>query len=1325
MAHHHLFRTVLKSSRSLVAFRIRVIVGSKPRVTSPKWSQRKTHLIDMLRLTLLGKPELSKGGQTVSRFAYRKSLALLAYLAVTGRPHTRDTLIGLFWPEATESNARASLRKTLFDLRRDVEPYLLINRHEVALNQDAPCYLDVRAFEAGVDAGDVSPVGIERLKQAVELYQGEFLEGYYVRDAPGFEDWVLAQRARLRERAFQALYTLASYFSEKGPSERAAGIDYTTRLLALEPWREEAHRQLMLLLAVAGQRGAALAQYETCRQVLTDELGVEPGSETTRLYEQIRDEEFPGERPSRAPQERYQTAWVPLVTLPTTEDASEARRPVFVAREGELARLGTYLDAALDGRGQVVFVTGGPGQGKTALMHEFALRALDAHPDLLVALGNCNAYSGVGDPYLPFREVLGALSGDIAGALSREHAQRLWAAIPIAVQTLLSQGPYLIDTLVPGPPLLGRANAVATAQDAGWHDELNRWLERPRSEVGGLEQSALLAQVANTLRAFSAHHPLLLVLDDLQWADTGSVSLLFHLVRQLAAAGGRALIVGAYRPEEISTSRRIAGQPDENQVKNGQHPLEQVLPETKRYFGDVWLDLTRVDEIEGQRFVNGLVDVEPNRLGTDFRTALARRTRGHPLFTVELLRSMREQGQLIRGDEGEWVEGRDLDWTTIPARAEAAIQARVCRLDEMLHEVLVVASVEGEAFTAQVIARVLDIPERKLLRLLSQELVARHRLVSEAGEDAIGERRFSRHRFAHALFQEYVYNGLSAGERCVLHYQVGAALEELHGDQTDEIAVQLAMHFADADVPKKAMHYYGRAADAAARVFANTEAIDHYRRALEWAKRIDIDSASLVQLYTGLGRAHELNSEFDRAVAVYEEMEQVARQCKDRTIELAALMAHAAIKAVPTSVISSIRAQTLGERALTLARQLGDSAAEAKILWTLSLAYFFDNRLAEAIEYGERSLALARQLDLRNQMAQTLNDLGSFCYMYSGHIEQANAALGEATALWRELDNLPMLADSLSSSAVAHVYAGEYDRALAASEEAFGISASIDNVWGKSYRLWKLGLVFAEWGEWSRALNAMQECIRLGELAGFMPSQTYTRADLAALYGELGATARAMELVQLALSVGESHKHLTDRGPILAVQASLYLRDGDLAAAAEAIEAAKASPYLDTWRVYGIPVRLTDAQLALALGEHDRAVGEMEHLLVDLQQFGTWGQVPYALYVLGRALAELGKPKEARERWLEACSHAEAMGSQRILWRITHALSHFEPDPAVAERLGTKARQVLRSIVEHIDDLEVRESFLRKPDVRAVLEPARVGVSIVEPLVHHESVDQT
>ena len=135
-----------------------------------------------------------------------------------------------------------------------------------------------------------------------------------------------------------------------------------------------------------------------------------------------------------------------------------------------MAQLDTYLDKALTGQGQVAFINGGPGRGKTALMRAFAQRAMAAHPDLLVASGNCNAFAGVGDPYLPFREVLALLTGDVesrwaAGTLSRDHAQRVWSALPQTLPAFVEHGPFLVNAFVPGKALLSRADQVTTAQD--------------------------------------------------------------------------------------------------------------------------------------------------------------------------------------------------------------------------------------------------------------------------------------------------------------------------------------------------------------------------------------------------------------------------------------------------------------------------------------------------------------------------------------------------------------------------------------------------------------------------------------------------------------------------------------------------------------------------------------------------------------------------------------------------------------------------------------------------------------------------------------------
>jgi tetratricopeptide (TPR) repeat protein len=422
---------------------------------------------------------------------------------------------------------------------------------------------------------------------------------------------------------------------------------------------------------------------------------------------------------------------------------------------------------------------------------------------------------------------------------------------------------------------------------------------------------------------------------------------------------------------------------------------------------------------------------------------------------------------------------------------------------------------------------------------------------------------------------------------------------------------------------------------------------------------------------------------------------------------LASLMARVTIQAVETLVHDPVRAQVLGEQALVLARELGDQAAEAKSLWNLSLAYYYGNRLVQAIEYGERSLALAREHNLREQMAQTLNDLGSICYIYSGRIQRAKEVLHEASLLWRELGNLPMLADSLASSAVAHVFAGEFDQAIAFSEEAYQIGHSIDNLWAQSYSRWKVGRAYWERGEWGQAISVMEESIRLGELAGFPPPQANTRAELAALYGDLGAVERGLETARLALSVAETQNPV-QRSFTLSILTCLQLLNGDVADAKATIEEAKNDLYRNSGRGFFDTVTIAEAELGLKLGDFRQALAATDALLTDLRQYGMRVHKAYALYLQGQALWGLGQEEAARDRFLEARAEAEAIGSRRTLWRILYALSQLEAEPMEAERLRQGARRVIEYIADHIGQVELRESFLYLPDVQVVLAPVEV-----------------
>ena len=300
----------------------------------------------VLEIRLFGGVAIRRGDAPISGFVSSKAPALLAYLAVTARTHQREALAALLWGEMTDADAKNNLRQTLSNLRKLVDPHLIITRETVGWNTAVPYILDVAQFENQLHTarGTDLLTRIAALQQATALYQGDFLAGFYVRDAPEFEEWMLAQRARYRELTLHTLHALAEHHLSRG--EYGQAIDSATRLLTLEPWREEAHRQLMLAQLRSGQRSAALAQYKLCRQLLSDELGVAPSPETSALFERIRDAR-------------------PRIHLPTSTTP-------FVGRHNELAYL---LRLLADPTCHLVTISGTGGSGKTRLALETAARA--------------------------------------------------------------------------------------------------------------------------------------------------------------------------------------------------------------------------------------------------------------------------------------------------------------------------------------------------------------------------------------------------------------------------------------------------------------------------------------------------------------------------------------------------------------------------------------------------------------------------------------------------------------------------------------------------------------------------------------------------------------------------------------------------------------------------------------------------------------------------------------------------------------------------------------------------------------------------------------
>ena len=775
------------------------------------------HFLGPFRATLNGAP--------LDGFDSNKVRALLAYLAMErNRPHSREVLAGMLWPEQSQRSAMDNLRYALADLRKVLgdadgdHPFLIVSRELIQFDPASDFWLDVVEFERlcaqkqGLE-NDPSQLPVQHLQEAVHLYQGGFLEGFTVSRSAPFEEWMLNRREHLHRELVSNLYFLAVFYERLGLFQPA--FQATWRLVELEPWQEEAQQQLMRLLVFDGQRSAALEQYETCKKILANELGVEPSDQTRRLYESIRDGTlyipFHFARPPQLPGEIH----------------TQIPRSHFFAREEELQQLSNNLEACLAGRNQVLFVTGEAGSGKTSLVKEFINLSLQRLPGLVAVYSNCNAFTGTSDPYLPFIEILSMLTGDldqfwIMGSGSRDIAARLWSAASEAVQALIESGPDLIGRLVAGEELLARARVLPRVKT----DRLETILRRNEAlhlqtlpGSGGTRQSGLFEQVLSVFKRIARHHSLILALDDLQWADADTVNLLFFLCRRLV--GSRIMILGIYREEELTVDS--SGKPS---------PFLSVLRELQTSHGGQRIDLSQAD---GRQFIQCLVDSEPNQLGDEFRHTLERVTGGIPLFSIELLRAMQERGDLRSNEHGQWVEASPLNWDQLPPRVEAVIAEQVDRLPPAWQNVLTVASVEGDDFTAETVARVLSLDPQELAQQLSGPIAKHHRMIYAAGVQQLGGEaaHLSHFRFRHHLFQHYFYFRQDIVERSRRHEEVGYALEATYGGQKSEYAISLAHHFEQAGMREKAAVYLLQAGKKAVSLFANERAIAHFHKGLE------------------------------------------------------------------------------------------------------------------------------------------------------------------------------------------------------------------------------------------------------------------------------------------------------------------------------------------------------------------------------------------------------------------------------------------------------------------------------------------------------------
>ena len=961
---------------------------------------------------------------------------------------------------------------------------------------------------------------------------------------------------------------------------------------------------------------------------------------------------------------------------------------VFVSRENELARLHGFLERAVAGQGQVCFVTGEGGSGKTSLNRRFALEAQAAHETLLIATGNCNAQTGIGDPYLPFREMLGLLTGHVAeqsrqDAVNAENAGRVGRFLKVSKRVISDLGPDLVDILVPGAGLATKVGKLVV-DDSGLLNKMG--LTQAPDPVVGLraltsaEQTRIFEQYTAVLRALAQERPLALVLDDLQWIDESSASLLFHLARRIG--GSRILIIASYRPEDLALGRG-----------EQRHPLAPLLAELKREFGDVEIPLGDGDGTSARAFTDALLDSEPNRLGASFRQLLARRTHGHPLFTAELLRTMRERGDLTRDADGHWIEGPDLDWDVLPARVEGAIEERIRRLPQDLQELLSIASVEGEVFTAEVVARLTERDTRQVVRRLTHELDRQHALVREEGRERVGTARLSRFRFRHNFFQAYLYDTLGDSEREVLHEDVADALEALHDGHTAEIAVHLARHYEAAQSLDKAAHHCLQAGRRAVAVFAHGEAAALALRGLHALGQLP-DTPERRQQKLDLmllaGNAQRLSGAWADSMSTFREAAELAERAGLPEVMAEAalgyehpryrynlpetitreLLGHA-LAALPdrdsplrvrvlaglarasasTSTGLSDAAVRMADEAVAMARRLDDPQA---LLEALEMRFLFDRAPSEIhrrLATLDEMLGLARRLDDKRLLLDIL-EIRYMDRMAVGEREAGNF-IDEHARLAEEIKDPFYLYTTASIRVCPAFLAGRFDEAERLALQAFEIGQ-------------RHGIDSAEGIFGIHMFTFRREQGRLGEIAPvvqhFLREQGHAAAwqpGLALIYSDLGRTGDARaQFERLATNDFAAVPRDALWQTCLAYLAEVCASLGDESRAAWLYESML--PYAELNVLVGLDFYLGASgrylgQLAVAMAQWDVAEAHFEYALRLDERTGAATWLAHSRYQYGRMLRLRGRSadRERAQTLIEqALATARALGMHGLAGRI-------------------------------------------------------------------------
>jgi DNA-binding SARP family transcriptional activator/predicted ATPase len=767
----------------------------------------------MLKIQLFGQSHLWLDGREI-KIIRRKSRAVVYYLAVSQQPVKRQLLIELFWIDLPRKKAQQTLRTTLHGLRKSLGENLESDEATVSLASSTQ--VDVRTFEEILDRQGASP---SQLEAGLDLFQGDFLQDFYLPDSAAFEDWLTIQREMYRRMAKRGFHLLSQFY-EKQQNYQAA-LDAIDRALHIEPLQEDLQREAIRLIYLAGDRPGAIRRYDQLRKMLDEEMGVPPMVETRALYDAILLDKLP--HPAPAPEQvEARSSRSPHNPVEKTAFQYKFGTLPFIGRQEELQMLGN-----MSMQSNLLLIEGGPGLGKTRLAEEYT----KTHPGLVLTGSARELEQSL--PYQPFIEAFRKLTRmDQWGHWSKE----LQVKIPAI---WLSEAARLVpDFNFPQPSSI----SLSVTGSVG---------------VPPTGESRLWEGIYQLLQGLTSLTTIILFIDDLHWADKATLGLLGYLLRQFYGFSAWPPLI-----HFIATART-----------NAENPSYAAFLQTIQR--EDMLDRLMLNRLSAGE-VGQLSDAITREPTPSFAEWLMKNSEGIPFILVELVRYAHQNKILVDLPPENDLTGFLVDSSAlstspvVPQTVYNLIKVRLERLSEPAWRILSAAVAAGREFEFEVVARVAAISESAALDAID-ELLAAHILQSS------GESRF---RIDHPLIMEVVYQEVGDLRHRIQHHRVAEAMESIYNrSQLESRAGVLAFHFAENNDLARAAPYAVQAGQKAVQLSAWGEAAHFYRLALqgmEGAKRVPVLMA-LGETFFQTGEINQAADAFHEALLLAQgEQDQAA-----------------------------------------------------------------------------------------------------------------------------------------------------------------------------------------------------------------------------------------------------------------------------------------------------------------------------------------------------------------------------------------------------------------------------------------------------------------